>query len=573
MMDKTGIAHVLDQIASLLELRAENPFRVRAFRSAARTVAALPGDVGAALADGSLAATRGIGPAILDIVTELSATSRSRAYEELRGQVPPGLLEMLSLSGLGVTKVRRIHEHLGIESLADLEEAARSGRLSDVPGFGPRSCENVLRSLAFVRRTAEARLLHHAIREADELRAALERVPGVRRAVVAGDVRRRAEVVHELVLVLVSDAPAAEIVGRLAQVPGVDEFAGQDERRATLRFAGGSVAQVVVTPPVNLGAVLVQATGSRRHVSQLAAHASTLGYVLQGGALWQGSTFVPTPDEDALYRALGLATPSPDTREGVAGLARAGEAPRLLEPGDLRGFLHCHTNFSDGTSSIEDLARACHAAGYDYLGITDHSSSAAYVGGLPVETLERQWAEVDRVNREGPGIRVLKGIEVDILPDGRLDYGPEVLGGFDFVIGSLHDDAGQTEAELTARVLRAMDDPHLAIMGHPTGRQLLSREPYPMDLGRIFRRAAERGIAMEINADPHRLDLDWRRLPEARALGVTISIGADAHSVAGVENMAFGVSMARKGGLGPEAVLNTRPVEEFLRFARARRPG
>jgi len=571
-MDQTGVAHVLDQIAALLELQGENPFRVRAFRSAARTVASLPGDLEAALGDGSLAATRGIGPAILQIVSELAAGNRSRAYEELRQQVPPGLIEMLAISGLGVAKVRRIHEHLGIDTLSDLEAAARDGRLAEVPGFGVRSCENVLRGLAFLRRAGTALLLHHALREAEELRTALEKVPGVFRAHVAGDVRRRMEIVRELVFVLVAEVPPATVFDRLAEVPGVDEFAGQDERRATLRFAGGAAAQVVVTPPMNLGAVMVQATGSRGHVTRLAAHAAARGHTLHGGALWRGSEFVPTPDERTLYASLGLPDIPPELREGRHELELAASGlPQLVEVSDLRGFVHCHTDFSDGTCSIEELARACREVGYDYVGLTDHSGSAAYAGGLRVDDLERQWAEVDRVNRGVPGIRVLKGVEVDILPDGRLDYGDDVLGRFDFVIASLHDDCGQNEAELTERVLRAMDDPHMAVMGHPTGRMLLSREPYPMDLGRIFARAGERGVAMEINADPHRLDLDWRVLDQAREAGVTISIGADAHSVAGLENMQHGVSMARKGGLEPKEILNTRPAEEFLAFAQARR--
>ena len=571
-MDRTGVGHVLEQIAALLELKGENPFRVRAFRSASRTIASQPGDLASMLSDGTLAATRGVGPAILEIVTELVRTDRSRVYEELREQIPPGLIEMLGVSGLGVTRVRRIHERLGIESLADLEAAARDGRLATVPGFGPRSCENVVRGLAFLRRSASARLLHHAIEESEDIRTALGQVPGVSRAVVAGEVRRRLELIRDLVVVLVAEIPPGEVLSRIARAPGVDEFTGRDERRATLRFAGGSSVQVVVTTPVNLGAVLVQATGAPSHVSQLAAHAATRGYALHGAALWRGSEFVATPDEQALYDALGLPLIPPELREGRGEVREAlAGLPPLLEQSDLIGFLHCHTDFSDGSSSIEEIASAARAAGYGYVGITDHSSSAAYAGGLRVEDLERQWAEVDRVNRMFPDLKVLKGIEVDILPDGRLDYGRRILAQFDFVIASVHDGAGQDEATMTARILKAMDDPHFTIMGHPTGRLLLSRDPFPMDLPGIFAAAAERGIAMEINADPHRMDLDWRHLREARQAGVTISIGADAHNVAGIANMALGVAMARKGGLGPADVLNTRSADEFLSFAARRR--
>jgi len=573
-MDKTGVARVLDQMASILEFRGESPFRVRAFRAASRTVAGLSGDLDDAIASGSLAATRGIGPAILQIVTDLAGTNRSRAYEELREQVPAGLVEMLAISGLGVAKVRLIHQRLGIDTLGELEEAARDGRLATVPGFGPRSCENVLRGLAFLRRAATFRLAHHAVRDAEEARAALARLPGVSRAIVAGDVRRRMELVRDLVVVLVADGPPSDVLTAIAAVPGVDEFAGQDERRATLRFAGGSLVQVVVTTPVNLGVVLVQATGSDAHLAALAALADARGYSLQGAALWHGSDFVPTPDEAAVYHALGIPEIPPELREGTGELVRfAGGVPRLVSATDLRGFLHCHTDFSDGTSSIEQLALACRAAGYQYLGITDHSSAAAYAGGLRVEDLPRQWAEVDAVNARVDGIRVLKGIEVDILPDGRLDYGDDILAGFDFVIASVHNHLAMSEAEMTARLLRAMESPWPTIIGHPTGRMLLSRNGYPLDLDAVFRAAAERGVAMEINADPHRLDLDWRVLGQARAAGVTISIGADAHSAAGIEHVELGVGIARKAGLGPEDVLNTLPLDQFLDFVRARRKG
>jgi DNA polymerase (family 10) len=571
-MDKTGIARVLDQMGALMELKGENAFRVRAFRTASRTLAALSVDVDAALADGTLAATRGIGPAILQIITDLASTNRSPVYEELREVVPPGLVEMLAIPGLGVAKVRLIHEGLGIESLGDLEAAARDGRLATLPGFGPRTCESVIRGLARLRRAADFRLLHHAAREAEELRAALERLPGVRRAIVAGDVRRRVELVRDVVIVLLAEVPPSEVLRGLAAVPGVDEFAGQDERRATLRFAGGSLAHVVVTPPVNLGMVLVQATGSDGHLDRLVAHARQHGYTMQGAALWHGSEFVPTPDETAVYSALGLPEIPPELREDGETLERyAAGVPRLVTMGDLRGFLHCHTDFSDGSSSIEELAVACRSAGYSYLGITDHSAASAYAGGLRAEDLRAQWDEVDAVNRRLEGIRVLKGIEVDILPSGELDYGDDVLRGFDFVIASIHSHFTLPEPEMTGRLLRAMDSPYTTIIGHPTGRLLLARDGYLVDLPAVFRRAAERGVALEINADPHRMDLDWRVLGEARAAGALISIGADAHSVTGLDNMAWGIGVARKAGLGPADILNTRTAEEFMTFAGARR--
>jgi DNA polymerase (family X) len=572
-MDKKAVAQVLEQIAAFLELKNENPFRIRAFRTAARALVGFPRDLRESLEDGTLASTKGIGPATLQIVSELVATGRASMLEELRQQIPPGLVEMLEVSGLGVAKIRQIHEVLGIDSLPELEAAAQDGRLAKLPRFGARTSENILKAISFLRHASAFRLLHHAMDEAEGLRAALERLPGVRSAITAGDVRRRSEVVRELIFVLVAESSPAELFKKLSELPGVQEYAGQDERRLTLRFAGGSSAQIVATTPVNAGTVLVQATGSEQHLREISAHAEQQGFALSGAALWRGSSFVPTPDEKAFYEALGLSFIAPELREGTGEVAAAArhQLPRLLERQDLKGFLHCHTRYSDGTVTVEELARACQAAGYQYLGITDHSQAAAYAGGLKPDDLARQSDEIDEVNSRMEGFSVLKGIEADILQDGRVDYDEVVLEGLDFVIASVHSRFNMGEKEMTARMLTAMDNPYLTIIGHPTGRLLLSRDPYPIDIDSVIAKAAETGVALEINADPHRLDLDWRVLRPARTRGATISIGADAHNVAGIGFVEYGVGMARKGWLGSADILNTKPVEEFIRFAQERR--
>jgi DNA polymerase (family 10) len=572
-MDKKAVASVLEQIAAFLELKGENPFRIRAFRTAGRALTGFSGDLRQSLEDGSLASARGIGPATLQIVSELVRTGRATMLEELREQIPAGLVEMLEISGLGVAKIRQIHEVLGIDSLPELEAAAHDGRLAKLPRFGARTSENILKGIAFLRQATSFRLMHHAADEAGGLRAALERLPGVRSAIVAGDVRRRSEVVKELIFVLVAESSPADLFRKLSQLPGVQEYAGQDERRLTLRFAGGSSAQIVATTPVNAGTVLVQATGNEDHLRELSAHARERGFGLNGAALWRGSEFVATPDETTFYRTLGLNYIPPELREGKGEVAAASQEPlpRLLEATDLKGFLHCHTRYSDGSASVEELARACQAAGYEYLGVTDHSQAAAYAGGLLPEDLARQGEEIDEVNSRLPGFRVLKGIEADILQDGRVDYDERVLAGLDFVIGSIHSRFNLDKKQMTARMLAAMDNPYLTIIGHPTGRLLLSRDPYPIDLDAVIEKAAASGVALEINADPHRLDLDWRVLRQARKAGAAISIGADAHNVAGLSYVEYGVGMARKGWLGSADVLNARPGEEFISFARGRR--
>jgi DNA polymerase (family X) len=574
-MDKKAVAQVLEQIAAFLELKNENPFRVRAFRTAARAVSGFPGDLRDGLESGALAATKGVGPATLQIVSEIVTTGRAGILEELREQIPPGLVEMLAISGLGVAKIRQIHEVLDIDSLPELEAAARDGRLARLPRFGQKTSENILRGIAFLRQATGLRLSHHAADEAEGLRAALARLPGVTAVVVTGEVRRRTELVKDLVLVLIADTSPADVFRRLSQLPGVHEFAGQDERRVTLRFAGGSSAQIVVTAAVNAGAVLVQATGSESHLLQLAQHAAAAGFAFNGAALWRGSEFVPTPDEQTFYARLGLDYVEPELREGSGEVEAAARhaLPRLLERADVKGFLHCHTKYSDGSNSVLELAEACHAAGYEYIGITDHSQAAAYAGGLKADDLARQADEIDEANSKIAGIRVLKGVEADILQDGRIDFDEAVLARLDFVIASVHSRFNMGEREMTARMLAAMDNPHLTIIGHPTGRLLLSRDPYGLDIDAVMEKAAAAGVALEVNADPHRLDLDWRSLRRAHERGVTISIGADAHSVAGIENVEFGVGMARKGWIGPEEVLNAQPVDRFLAHAARRREG
>ena len=569
VMDRTGVARSLEQIASYLEFKGENPFRVRAFTAAARSVLGFSGELAAGIADGSLAETKGIGPAIHQIVTELVTTGRAGVLEELRADVPPGLVDMLAIPGLGVAKIRQIQETLGVETLPDLEDAARDGRLAALPRFGQRTAEKILQGIAFLRQASQWRLSHHAAQEAEAFRVAFARLPHIVAAHTAGEVRRRCEVVRELVTVLVADVPPEDVFRQLGAMPGVNEIAGDDERRVTLRFAGGGSVQVVITPPQNLGAVLLQATGSEAHLAALAKHATDHGFNLAGTALWHGSRFVPTPTEQSLYAALDLPWIPPELRETGEEVGRP--VPHLVERAQLRGFLHCHTGASDGSNSVEQIAQACQAAGYQYVGITDHSRAAAYAGGLSAEAVGKQWQEIDAVNTTRSGFRVLKGIESDILVDGALDYPDEVLAGFDFIIGSIHSRFNLSRDEMTERVCRAMDSRYLTILGHPTGRLLLSREAYPIDLDRVFAKAAETGVAIEINADPHRLDLDWRVLTDARARGVTISIGADAHNIAGLANVEFGVGIARKGGLGPDAVLNCRDVDGFLAFARARR--
>ncbi|MBI4420289.1 MAG: histidinol-phosphatase, partial [Gemmatimonadetes bacterium] len=485
--------------------------------------------------------------------------------EDLRDEVPQGLVEMLQISGLGVTKVRQIHEALHVESLAELEEAAHDGRLARLPRFGKKTTENILKGIDFLRQSTGFRLFHHARAEAGALAEVLRTMPGVRRVAIAGSVRRHAEVIRDLDFVVELEGNAGPLVERLGAAPGVREFVSKTERAVTLRFGSGAVADIYLAPRQRFGFELIRATGNAEHLAQLAERARSSGLAWDAG--------LDGCEEADVYRALGLDAIPAELREGQGEVeaAAAGALPALVQRSDLTGFLHCHTNYSDGTSTVAEWAEGCRAAGYRYVGLTDHSKSAVYAGGLREEDIPRLHAEVDEANRRLADFRILKGVEADILQDGTLDYTPEVRAGFDFIIASVHSRYGMDEAAMTQRVLKAMDDPHTAILGHPTGRLLLSRDPYPLDLDAIFASAAERWIAIEINADPQRLDLNWRAVRRAVAAGVTISLGAVAHAVSAIGNIDLGVGIARKAWLTKQQVLNVRPAEAFLAFVGRRR--
>ena len=540
-MDKPAVRAVLEQIAASLALKGDNAFRIRAFENAASAIATYPGDLAEGLRSGALAELDGVGKATLEIVRELLSRGRSTVLDELRNEVPPGLVEMLKIPGLGVQKVRQIHEQLHITTLAELEVAARDGRLAEMPRFGTKTSANVLKGIAFLKRSTEFRLFHHARAEAVGVQQALAALPGVRRVEIAGGLRRRREIIRDLDFVVeyVGDESRDELVGRLGDASRVD---------------------VVLATPGDFGLTWVRATGAAAHWDELLAR-----------KLDASARFA---DEESVYKSIGLAWIPPELREGEGECEAAaqGKLPRLIESRDVKGFAHCHSNYSDGTVTIAEWAEAAKGAGYEWIGLSDHSQSAPFAMGLRPDAIGRQHAEIDRVNADVPGIRVLKGVESDILADGRLDYDPATLDRFDFVIGSIHSRFGLDQAEMTQRVLTAMDDPHLAILGHPTGRLLLSRESYPLDFEAVFRKAAERGIAIEVNADPHRLDLDWRLVRRARALGVRFSIGPDAHSMAGMANMEIGLGIARKGWLEATDVWNTLSADEFLAAARRRPP-
>ncbi len=568
-MDKSQVAEVLEEIALLLDLQGENPFKSRAYQSAARMIRGLEQDLGALVASGRLSDLKGIGEALSEKITTLVRTGHLPYLEDLRASVSAVALELLRVPGLGPRKARALVDRLGIRSLGELEYACHENRLVDLEGFGARTQEKILHGIERLKQYGTRFLLGDALPQGEELQRALERAPGVGRAALAGAVRRRCETVERIDLVASGPDPR-RIATAFASLPMVERQAAPGDGRVSAAHAAGTPVDLRAVPDGAFALALLQATGSERHWEALRARAAARGLDLGPDALRRGHAALPCPGEAEVYAALGLPFIPPELREeeGEIEAAEAGMLPHLVEEGDVRGIFHVHSTWSDGRLSIEDLVRRCAEIGYEYVGISDHSQSARYARGLTPESLARQQAEIDAARARHRGIRVLKGSEVDILPDGSLDYPEEVLDRLDFVVASVHSSFGLPIADQTRRIVRALGNPRTTILGHPTGRLLLARESYAVDLETVARAAARAGVFVEINANPHRLDLDTAACRRARALGARFAIDPDAHDDGGLTDVRFGVAVARRAGVAAAEILNTLPaarLDEALR--------
>lgn len=550
-MDKFAVARILSEIASYLELSDPNPFRAKAFDKAAQAIEGLEGDLAAMLSSGELLKVPGIGKATAEIVAGIMETGHSAYLDELRARFPAGIFDLLRVPKLGLRKIGTLHAELGIGSLDELEEAARDGRIAALRGFGPKTAASILQGVEFARMRESKFLLPAGIEVGEILRERLASLPGVERVEVTGSVRRRLEIVRNVNLV-VATAKRAAVAKKLPSiVPDLEDLGGGTWKG---RARNEIDVYIHLVSPRELGTALVRTTGSAEFVA----------------ALIERSPLPEAVDEKSVFRAAGVAFIEPERREGPEDLGRR-RRPKLVSLPDIRGTFHVHTTFSDGRNSVEEMLAAASNRDWQYLGISDHSPAAHYAGGLSEDRLREQHAEIRRHEKAVTPMRVFRGTEADILRDGSIDYGPRVLARLDFVVASVHSNFKLDRDEMTARMLRALEDPSVTFLGHLTGRLLLSRPGYTIDFDAVFDRAAERGVIIEINGNPRRLELDWRLLRRAADRGVVFSIHPDAHSIAEYEAVVSGLWVARKGGLSPKEIFNTRGVEEVTEWLEARK--
>lgn len=571
-MDKSQVSSILNEIGLLLELVGENPFKVRAYYQAARTIEGLDEDLDTLARENRLGDVSGLGPALKEKITTLVMTGRLPYYEDLRTQVPPGLLAMLRLPGLGPRKVQTLHRVLGLTDLAGLEEACREHRVQGLPGFGPKTELKILAGLEWFAQRRGQHLWVDAWMAADELRQSLAALAEVSGIDIAGSLRRRKEIVKDIDLVAVTAAPAA-VAEAFINLPSVGKVNARGETRVAVTLQSGIDVDLRLAAPEAYAALLLHLTGSKEHNAALRGLAKERGLKLNEYGLYRGDERLPCLSEEEIYRALGLQYIPPELREDLGEIeaAATGNLPPLIEASDVRGALHNHTSASDGTASLAEMAAAAAALGWEYLGLADHSQSAYYAGGLRPESVLRQREAVAAHNRTGRGPYLLAGIESEIRPDGSLDYPDEILASFDYVVASIHTGMGLGKDEMTARILKALRNPHTTILGHPTGRLLLQREAYAIDLDAVLDAAAANGVAIEINASPYRLDLDWRWCQRARDKGLVFWVNPDAHSTRELANYAYGIGVARKGWLRADQVGNTWTLAEVWENWRKKR--
>ena len=562
-----AIATALEEVGVLLELKGESSFKTRAYNNAARILRSLNTGLDEFLEEIDQGNVKGIGPALTDTIFTLVDLGELPYLEELRSEFPDTLLELLKISGLGAKKIRVLRDQLGINDLEHLKEACQNGELASLRGFGKKTAENILAGIERMS-TYSARFLYpSALAQANVLLAALKRSKLVQQIEVAGSLRRKKETIKDIDILACSQKPQV-IMETFVGHQLVERVVAQGPTKSSVLLQSGISVDLRVVKEKEFPAALQYFTGSKEHNTEMRTIAKSAGYKLNEYGLFKGKRALSLKTEKELYEKLGLKEIPPELREanGEFEAAKDSKLPKLVKLKDIKGILHAHSHYSDGENSLREMAQAVKEAGYEYFGISDHSQSAAYASGLKAKDIKRQHKEIDELNQELAPFRIFKGIESDILEDGSLDYPESVLESFDFIIASVHSRFGLTEKQMTKRIQKALMNPFTTILGHPSGRLLLKREAYQINMHEILETAAEYGVAIELNANPQRLDLDWRFLRRAKDLEIPIPISPDAHSVEGLYDLKYGLGIARKGWLSKENVLNCFSLKEIEEF-------
>ena len=572
-MDNKTVAEILEETAEILEIKGANPFRIRAYYNAARIIEGLTQDIGEFVKAGTLREIKGIGEGLAALITELVKTGKAKEYQKLKKSLPSGLLELLDIPGVGPKRAKVLYEKLKIKNVEALKVACEKNRLLKIEGFGAKSQAKILEAIEHHAKTKGYFLIAQAVGESGKIASYLRKSKDVLRIEVAGSIRRRKEIVHDAD-VLVATKQHAAVHKRFIFYPEIDHVLAHGETKSSIILKSGFQIDLRTVSAREFPYALYYFTGSKEHNVATRTIAKRMGLKVSEYGIFKGSRLIPCKDESDIFKILGLHYVPPELRENMGEIeaAKGGKLPDLIEEKDVKGIFHVHSTYSDGVTPLEEMIARAEALGYQYVGISDHSKTAVYAGGLSEERVKKQHGEIDRLQKKFK-IRIFRGIESDILADGALDYSEKVLSSFDFVIGSIHSRFNMPEAEMTKRILRAMAHPAMTILGHPTGRLLLGRVGYAIDYEAVFEAAKKYGIAIELNANPQRLDLDWRVCRDARSKGVRLSINPDAHSLEGLGDVGYGVGIARKGWLEKKDVLNTMSAAQIEKYLNGRKNG
>lgn len=566
-MENKQVARVLYEIAQLLELHEENMFKIRAYQNAARSLEGLKENVTDLVAAGRLQEVPGIGKAIAEKISELIRTGRIEYYEKLKSNYPETLFELMRVPNLGPKKIRKLYDELGITNLKDLEFAGLDNRISEMRGFGKKTQERILEGIKTAAKAEGYHLLSRALPVAQEILEYMRGCKSLERIEIAGSVRRWKEIISDLDFVASSSKPA-EVHKYFLKLPYVHTVIAKGNSKTSVRLDTlGFNVDLRVVKADEFACALHHFTGSKEHNVAMRSYAKKLGYKINEYGIFREATSrrVSIKTEKDLFAFFKMDYIPPELREGLGEVDAAlqHKIPSIVEPTEIRGVFHIHSVWSDGRNSLEDMVVAARDLGYEYAGISEHSKIATYARGLDETRLAQSHKEIDELRRKYKNIRILKGIEVDILADGTLDFPDKILSKLDFVIASVHSQFRMEEKEMTARVCRALSNPHVDILGHATGRLLLGRKGYALNLDEVFKTAAWYKKTIEINANPHRLDLDWTHVKKARGMGIRFAVNPDAHSIKEYDHMKFGIGVARKGWATAEDIINTLPADQL----------